>query len=803
MCHPYWSMCAARLSPALVLWLATAGMAGQGSVSSDDGAAGGTPLRRQTVYRGLWPFYTYEEYEDGAQRSRSFFGVLKIDREPNGDSHHHVLPFYCTSLRDNGRDQTLTLFPLLYSGRSSPERGHQIVFPLFYHWRRDDARHTLLWPLVQAARDPQQTPFRYVPVLFRHGSWNDGERSRQRLGLPWILELFEHDRVPQRESWTLLNLFNFDRETRSGLPMAKLSFSRESDYEAHLFPFFWAEREEPRAAEMGSLQGAGKSTFVSLLYGTWRRGEHLRGHVLPWSLTWWYTSKDRYSVDVLWPLVHFREEPGERQTRILPFYFASDSDLLPRKVRFYSLFYGRIEEDSPTTRTDHYYPLLLAHHGRYVNGHAWDLLWPLGHYSRQGEGAWALRALPFYDRKRSEKGDWLGVGGILYRRHESFDEKSRSHWVLFPLVHWKKAPERAVSWALPLFYSGSREDPYHSGHTTWVLPSYLSYSLERTWDTGETEVRIEESGTHLWPLFGRHESDRTWTDAETGEPQREWSRTLSSLYPLFTVGKTRSDGDPSTDETRIHCPWPLIRHRYDARSWDFRAFPVLFFGSHEQRDYTTLYPLLSVEEGDDARSGFGHVTSLVQWYGGRDRSTFHLFPLVFRWSRRGDDELSITSLFYLSHYSAKPERGWFHLLPLGFGSWRGDQVSFGVFPLYLQRDHGREKIDYWNPARFFFLWNTFRGADEFHWSLLWKLIQRNSRTGGDYDFRILHRLVVVRDVEEQYELTFNPFFSYSSDARTGDGSFSIFKFLYRSDTQDGENLKRVLFIPIARSKVTQ
>ena len=67
----------------------------------------GGPLRRQSVYRGLFPFYTHEEFEDGSSRSKVLLGLVRAESEPNGDSYHHVLPFYSTSLSDGGVDRSL------------------------------------------------------------------------------------------------------------------------------------------------------------------------------------------------------------------------------------------------------------------------------------------------------------------------------------------------------------------------------------------------------------------------------------------------------------------------------------------------------------------------------------------------------------------------------------------------------------------------------------------------------------------------------------------------------------------------
>jgi hypothetical protein len=278
----------------------------------------------------------------------------------------------------------------------------------------------------------------------------------------------------------------------------------------------------------------------------------------------------------------------------------------------------------------------------------------------------------------------------------------------------------------------------------------------------------------------------------------------STLFPFFRVEtrhETKDAGAAVAEESLwVHAPWPIVRYKEESHSTDFLFFPSIYAGDAPRRSYAYLWPLLAVEDGPEARAKFGYHTSLVRWYSDAKEDTFHIFPALFRWSRTEDEGLSVASLFYLAYLRSGPSDGWFHILPLGYGKWDEDRLSFGVFPLYLHRDAGKEAIDYWNPTRFLFLWNTFLGKDEFHWSFFWKLVERTSAKSGDGEFRILHRLFVDRSVEGQHELTLNPFFSNFEDERTGKSSFSILKFVYRSDTEGGETTRRVFFIPVSRSR---
>jgi hypothetical protein len=766
----------------------------------------GTNLRRQSLYEGLWPFYTHEEFEDGSKRWKSLFGLVRRDSEPGGESHHHVLPFYCTSLDGAGTDRRLSIFPLLYFGRHGPLGGHDYVLPFYYRWDGHDEKHAVVWPLFRSSRfpGPREDSLWFPPTLYRHV--DEVDRVRHRVGIAGIVSILEHLEDSEKSAWTVGSLFSSDRDSSSGIPLARLSISSGGSYHAHLFPLFFAGRRESTSRY-----------FTTLLYADWTRADGSRGFALPALLSWSSRRDEERSTHVLWPLARFKKDSDGSSTHVFPFYFAGERLDPPSGHEFFSVFYGTTRSGPPEApaRTDRYFPLLLSHHGTSPDGSSLDILWPLGHYSREGAGSFAVRALPFYDRAVDEDASSLGLGGIVYRRHERLLERSLSQWVLLPMIHWKTSPAGVVAWGIPGFYHSDEMRDGGRRRTTLVFPSFISYERERIWtpqpsgdepeDGAETsEGRESKTGTHLWPLLGLDAVE----EVSRPEPEAPWNRkqvhTYSTLYPFVRLELTREPAGEATaesqgTETSLHAPWPLLKYRGDESSWDFRVIPALFLGGAAGRTYAYLYPLVSLEEGPVADANLAHWTSLVQWYRGDDWRHFHLFPLLFRWEEKEEGETSVTGLLYLFHYASRPDGGWFHLFPLGFGSWKEDRVSFAVFPFYFRRDHGEEPIDYWNAARFFFLWNAFLSESESHWSLLWKLVESTSGREGDRDFRILHRLLVVRTVQGQRELTLNPLFSSFSDERTGKSRFSILKFVYRSDTEDGVTTRKVLFIPVSRS----
>jgi hypothetical protein len=173
-------------------------------------------------------------------------------------------------------------------------------------------------------------------------------------------------------------------------------------------------------------------------------------------------------------------------------------------------------------------------------------------------------------------------------------------------------------------------------------------------------------------------------------------------------------------------------------------------------------------------------------------------PFLFAW-KRTVDTLTVTGPLAWFRYRSSPESGWFHLFPIGFGQREGDRSGLGIFPFYYGREYGKEDVNYWTLGRFFFLWNSLGNERERHRSFLWKAMEHTS-SGRDYDFRILHRLVVNRSVKGQREVAVGPFFRSFSDRESGARSFSLLSILYRSELRGGTETKRVFLIPVSVRK---
>ncbi len=686
-------------------------LAAGGAAAGAEGDVGeGVGALRRQHYEGLFPFYSRETFEEGGERTAAFFHLFRSEREPDGDGYAHLLPFFYRSSFDGGADRKLGLLPLYLRGRS-PEGSYDVVLPSFAHWRSGPpekkaenkaghttgqaAEHTVIWPLLQTAREPEETPFRLIPTLYRHGGSSD--ETRDRLGAPFVLDLFQSLKESDRTTITALHLFNFSRETESGIALGKLSLSKSGDWHARLLPLFLLNKEEKSGL-----------VWTPVLSRWWR--ENGGGWLCP------------------------------------PFYLADESRAADGSIlssaRFYSLFYGetRSASDGSTAR---YAPLLLSRLWRREKDLALDVLWPLGHYSREGEAV-RVRALPFFDRARDSRGESLGVGGLLYRRHEDRALNSVSSWVLPPFVHWRTSPSGLLAWGFPGFFRRKETGPAGEVSTLIVAPSFYSHTERTTYPDRSAGVAADDSAgrltherrvTAVWPLFGL---DRTSVEGE------ERVRTWSTLFPLFQWRRESPPAEGGRGRTLVHAPWPFV---------DFSR--------------------------------------------GADSTRFRIAPWLFDWNAEAYST-SVTGLLGAFGYHAQDDHERFHLFPIGFGERTGDRGKVGVFPFYYGWLDRSAAPDSPGALRFFFAWNRIVTAERSHHSLFWKAVEHTREASGDFDFRLFHRLVVNRRVQGQRELLVNPLFRHETDARTGDRSFSILHFVYRTERRAGVETKRVFGLPIWR-----
>lgn len=268
-------------------------------------------------------------------------------------------------------------------------------------------------------------------------------------------------------------------------------------------------------------------------------------------------------------------------------------------------------------------------------------------------------------------------------------------------------------------------------------------------------------------------------------------------------------------------PFYDLTHASGGADRRLAIFPLLYFRRRSpETDYDHVFPLLSRwRSGESSHvlswpffqlasqpqsAPYRYIPTLFR-YGTTDEANAQRlgFPFLFEYYRAGEPgeqryRRTVSGPLYRFHYSAGSDGRWFHLLPLGFGRWEGEDSSLGIFPSYYGRAHGSADLDYWSAGRFFYLWSRLENDRQTHTSFLWKVMDWTSSPDGDHDFRILHRLFADRRVESQREILLNPFFRYFDDRRTGRSHFSVFRLLQSSEIEEGVRTRRILFIPVWR-----
>ncbi len=425
-------------------------------------------------------------------------------------------------------------------------------------------------------------------------------------------------------------------------------------------------------------------------------------------------------------------------------------------------------------RTDVLWPLSSFYSGEDSGGSRADLLFPIVHWSRDGDTVrYALR--PLFDVETDETADDVDLLWPLFKWRAEAEETRLSLLYVFPLYdhevradydrlsagivyHRKTSPGDSYLWLWPLF--GHSDE---GGRTkTWVLPPLFGHG--RSADGGRQWVETDL----LWPLFHYEREDDTvslrafpllWQTVGPDATDRvlfpfwwQFDDADSSFRLLLPVYGRQTEGEDFArtffggplfihtrdgDERTYDLLWPLFGYRTDGEATSLRAFPVLFTHRSPEESYTYLWPLFGYEE--DRAAGGWEVSTLTPFfrYASGPGSTEVGFPWpVFTWEgfAEGHD---------------------FHLFPFFHSERRGKRSEGSVLLKLADWESDEEK--------------------------------------GTSDFRILWRLVQVTDGEHKDVTVVNPFYRHEENDR-GDTYWSVFFGLLARKVENGETDWRVLWL---------
>ncbi|HEU4395346.1 MAG TPA: hypothetical protein VFS92_07255 [Planctomycetota bacterium] len=387
-------------------------------------------------------------------------------------------------------------------------------------------------------------------------------------------------------------------------------------------------------------------------------------------------------VDLLFPIVKWRTEPGSSLFEIRPLLFTKKTGSESRLLLLPLFAHSEDGERSSTFVFPSYFR-------RVAEKEQHTHLWPL--WGRRSEGSWTKdwTLFPFlgWGRDADRSQERWEVDAPFPLVHFGRDGEAARTRIL-PLLWHESAPGKRTTVAFPFWWSIHRgEDrfdmvfPFHaswtgekdSGGEAWLLNSYIR------------DRHGDETRTHLFaPLVG-------WMDA----PDR-WSAHLfpvlwldrapgassTHLWPLF--GHARKGG-----RTEVSTIYPFFTARWDDDSWRVEApMPLVEFSASPTRSESRIWPLFWTDRHDDRRSGEVGV-------------------ILARWRSSGGEGTD-----------AEAESEFRVLLKLFESTSKGGRSTVALNPLFRHETNARGDV-HWSCL--FGLLARTRERDEVRWRVLWFL----------------------------------------------------------------------------------
>jgi hypothetical protein len=233
----------------------------------------------------------------------------------------------------------------------------------------------------------------------------------------------------------------------------------------------------------------------------------------------------------------------------------------------------------------------------------------------------------------------------------------------------------------------------------------------------------------------------------------------ADVLPLLLSWRTRRQENGDTRFTQFPFVW--YRHKEKSKQGNLVLFPLWwdFWDKKAEKRSQTLFPIYWSRTSPEKR--LLHVWPLFGWEEDKDqREISTLWPLcAYRWNDAdGSQELQLP--FPLIGYKSNPKQDYRHWHALPFWYTREKQDwSFGAFPLYAGRRDGDFRGSAW-------LWYVGKPRDKDTVRrdvALWKLYEYEEQRDGDYDFRILHKLIRSRRDGKYSELSIAPLVRVEED----------------------------------------
>ncbi|HVZ74435.1 MAG TPA: hypothetical protein VHJ20_18770 [Polyangia bacterium] len=530
----------------------------------------------------------------------------------------------------------------------SPTGRAHVVAPLFWQFEtyKDRDTLTLALPFVVRSANPDSA-FTWVAPLnfFWHGKNDDGVDESHQLVIPFF---YRTSRTASKDGGSFFSWFGYSAKSgpsTEGAAMWLWWFGE--DRKAHtgynvVFPIVWDFTDHDSRA-----------TVVFPLVWRFASGDAVTSVVGPWI----HSSKATSTFDTVLPLWWSgRDDKAATAFKMLvPLFYWQSSDAGKREL-WISPIGGYAGDDIERSRTLFLLPLLT--------------------FWRHDADRTIRVFTPLYVHGRSEAADsttnWLGLA--LFYRHT---EPAGSTTALTPLF-WRfhdVATDATATALLPFF--ARRDGPRDTTTFAGVFPlgAYWRSFKGGGWSAGIFPIAFfgDNGGRQhdvIFPLF--------WHFAEG-------QKSTAFFFPLF-YERTDAHGFD-----RVVFPLLTAEGAHDGDTYKVIAPLFWQFASKRQGTSTTITPLSYYHRDREGWSaGFGPILPLVWLRGGRDRSHFVLFPIVWHFrDEKEDRSTTVVGPYWHRSWGGETTDALFPILHYRRGARPGgtDETSFTLFPLlHYHRD---------------------------------------------------------------------------------------------------------------------
>lgn len=614
---------------------------------------------RSDAYRPLGPnlFPLYQHYlrtADDTEVVNLLYLYARTRSRATGGGSLFLFPLFYSADDPEAPSDSLYLFPLLYFQGSTPEASYDYAFPFYFRHDTPEAIFRYAFPFWLRTREGGVTESHVVPPLFRYTT--DRSRpgtpeDRSRLGIWKVLELWESRVDAESSAYKALNIFNWKRETESGLSVFSSSWRGEGENaqgSTYLFPLYWNVREGAtrfdallplwaRATEVGqsdlwlpallSRYGHGKdgAFWLGALFPLFAYGEDKKGYIV-YSFPLYSRSVGRPETTLESTLIlyhsHVDTETGRQATSFL--YPLSRFDNAPDGTSGDNWFFPYIETYDTRKLWRLVIPFWIEYQTLAGNRANVDWFFRLGlplFLSLGSPEDYFTMGFPLYWGSRTGARGWQVL--IPFYVHTFSATSSSTH--VFPLVSHRSVPSRKQ-----LFIVG---------------PLYVN---ERFYGLGR---RYQGMGHHvLWPFFA-------WEGREDGH--------LYRLLPLFWSSREGDASDLLLTPFYYESDGPQGKRRY------FIPFYGRFEAERLSREYYALGTYIRTREVDGegapvrSKDDFLWALASSSQEHRTGSSHAHIFPLAYWSTRTPAEDLTIAGPFYFSERSVDGDETEFLDLILG------------------------------------------------------------------------------------------------------------------------------------------